>query len=115
MRGMFTSYLEQLGALEGADVDGLMCRALEAIDQLDNALTLVKVRAGGLPGCQAAGMLGCGAAAGAGLRDGGAPCAAPAAEAASCCRSKPPRAEPPLRRCPAPPRPARRTLRLSSA
>jgi hypothetical protein len=49
MRGMFTAYLEQLGALEGPDLEELMCSALAAVDQLDNALTLVKVGRGGGP------------------------------------------------------------------
>lgn len=47
MRKMFTSYLESMGSLEGPDVEQLMCSALEAVDQLDNALTLVKVCVGG--------------------------------------------------------------------
>ncbi len=46
MRKMFTSYLESMGSLEGPDVEQLMCSALEAVDQLDNALTLVKVGGG---------------------------------------------------------------------
>lgn len=43
LRAMFNIYLEQLSGLSGPDVEPVMCSALEAVDMLDNALTLSRV------------------------------------------------------------------------
>jgi len=45
LRKLFDLYMEQLATLTGADAEAAMKQALEAVDQLDNALTLEKVTA----------------------------------------------------------------------
>ena len=45
LRTLFNAYLEQLGGLEGPEVEVLMCQALEAADELDGVIALQKVRA----------------------------------------------------------------------
>eukprot|EP00775_Hariotina_reticulata_P009920 gene9920-10077_t len=42
LRKLFDLYMEQLATLTGADAEAAMKEALEAVDQLDNALTLEK-------------------------------------------------------------------------
>eukprot|EP00879_Flechtneria_rotunda_P014589 GHRR01015246.1.p1 GENE.GHRR01015246.1~~GHRR01015246.1.p1 ORF type:complete len:322 (+),score=98.58 GHRR01015246.1:186-1151(+) len=43
LRKLFDQYMEQLAALQGPDAEEAMKAALEAVDNLDNALTLEKV------------------------------------------------------------------------
>jgi hypothetical protein len=55
LRRLLDGYMSQLASLSGADAEGAMKKALEAVDQLDAALTLEKVGArdicGGIYGC----------------------------------------------------------------
>jgi hypothetical protein len=44
MREGLQAYLEQLGNIQGPDAEKAVCEALEAIDLLDGALALEKVR-----------------------------------------------------------------------
>jgi hypothetical protein len=44
LRGRFDAYMGALAALTGADAEAAMKAALEAVDQLDNALSLDRVR-----------------------------------------------------------------------
>ena len=53
-RKRFESYMDQLGELKGPEVEALMQQALEAVDLLDNALALEKVRGRGGGGEQEA-------------------------------------------------------------
>lgn len=46
-RGLFEAILAQLGELKGPDVEALTKQALEAVDMLDGALALERVRRGG--------------------------------------------------------------------
>lgn len=43
LRRLLDGYMSQLAALTGADAEAAMKKALEAVDQLDAALTLEKV------------------------------------------------------------------------
>ena len=44
---MFNAYLEQIGAMEGPDVEDLVVQALGAVDMLDGVIALQKVGGGG--------------------------------------------------------------------
>ncbi|GAX80931.1 hypothetical protein CEUSTIGMA_g8366.t1 [Chlamydomonas eustigma] len=46
LRELFNAYLEQIGAMEGPDMEQLLVQALEATDMLDGAISLQKVRSG---------------------------------------------------------------------
>ena len=48
LRRLLDGYMSQLASLSGADAEGAMKKALEAVDQLDAALTLEKVWCFGL-------------------------------------------------------------------
>ena len=48
LRELFNAYLEQISAIEDPAVEVLLVQALEAVDMLDGAIALQKVRKGGV-------------------------------------------------------------------